>query len=721
MAAFVVISTDNRLSGLVDGIEKCLPLNPNVGTYISTGKIEKEGDSYFYKYQINKEGNGGNETGDFSNLVLNQLSAFKRAYGVGNTLLNVFMLENPRTEEELQLLEIWLNGFERLFIAKGLIAVQNIHIYRVLLTYDVEKPDDVTSQLSPDILKSYLERRDKYAFNGSSSILCISNRDKDGAAISFGRKEHDIKLPRLLADFMMLLSSANNSYGVFNAINSSERCFSLGYAESMYYFPDVQEYYQHADMRSLYEHILKDPNETAQLDDDEEAMNIEHHPLGLNKRRKWLTDKYAGVPFDKDIRLHRGSADFIIDDCLRKLKALFCGKREEEIERKQQEVVSKIEELEAEYNSMSQKAWESDEEFKARRKEKFKENESKVRELRGELNGFIDNFPNFISREEIFDHSSGFDDKKEREDYSKKAEEQYDKLVAYAKGNDFFDYVKEFDASRSNQQVVIPNNLQDNPGCWFKFWGRKPQEAPVLTPPPAPAPMLDNVMEIRKQLKLKETFEDFLSKRDEIEQEMKSEEEWCNKFELTDHSHHYYHLINLPKLKDYQKDKFDERFQKILKQWNAYEDNRNLTQLKELLSQNTETYTEKLKYIDWNEPFPFVSDTSDTILAKVCSELHKKSSPFVHYEKVTATAQDPITYALYSDIPGIDKRFNDFKNNVTNSNNIIPYHSTHISSKLCIFQFLPLDKEALDKLCETKEDSPTAHGKEAISEMNLCH
>lgn len=39
MAAFIVISTDNKLHHLVDGIEKCRPRNPHVETYISTGKI----------------------------------------------------------------------------------------------------------------------------------------------------------------------------------------------------------------------------------------------------------------------------------------------------------------------------------------------------------------------------------------------------------------------------------------------------------------------------------------------------------------------------------------------------------------------------------------------------------------------------------------------------------------------------------------------------------
>ncbi len=717
MAAFVVISTDNRLSGLVDGIEKCLPLNPHVPTHLSTGKIEKKGEDYFYKYHIHSDGEDENESGDFVDLVLNQLSAFRLMYEVNDTLY-VFMLENPRSEEEMQTLECWLQGLEKLFSNDVAKQEKNIYICRVLFTYDVEKPKDVTRQLPPNILKNYLERREKLAFKDSSSILCISNRNNKGAAISLGKKEHDFKLPRLLADFMMLFSCNDNAYEVFNAINSATKCYTLGYAESMYYFPDVREYYKHADMRSLYERILKDPDEAAQLDNDEEAMNIECHPIGLNMRKRWLESKYADVPFDQDIKLHKDSADFIIDDCLLKLKALYCKKREEEIA----EVNARIEELDAEYNSMSQEVLESEDEFKARKKEKFKEKESKVKELRNELNRLHKEFPDFISREEIYNHCGGFGDKGEKEDYLRKAKEQYDKLVAYNKGNDFFDYVKECDENYKNQQEVVPNNPPNNPGCWLKFWKRKPQEipepqeTPASVPPPASSPILDNVKKIRKQLNLKEKYERFLGNRDKIEQAMKDEEKWCNEFKLTDHSHHYYHLINLPILKDYQNKKFDERFQQILAQWNGDKEKRNLTQLKELLSQNTEDYTQELKYIDWERPFPFVPNLSNNDLTNICDKLHKKSSPFVHYDKITATAENHITSALYSDIPNIVQQFNNFKNNVTNGNNILPYHSTHIASKLCFFQFLQLDKETLNILCEAKGNTPTAHDIESTSD-----
>ena len=53
MAAFIVISTDNKLHDLVDDIEKCRPRNPHVETYISTGKIIRtESGEYTYRYTI---------------------------------------------------------------------------------------------------------------------------------------------------------------------------------------------------------------------------------------------------------------------------------------------------------------------------------------------------------------------------------------------------------------------------------------------------------------------------------------------------------------------------------------------------------------------------------------------------------------------------------------------------------------------------------------------
>ena len=52
MAAFVVISSNNRLHHLVDDIEQCRPLNPAIPLSLSTGKIIKEDGGYTYEYNI---------------------------------------------------------------------------------------------------------------------------------------------------------------------------------------------------------------------------------------------------------------------------------------------------------------------------------------------------------------------------------------------------------------------------------------------------------------------------------------------------------------------------------------------------------------------------------------------------------------------------------------------------------------------------------------------
>lgn len=50
MSAFIVISIQNHLHQIVDGIEKYRPQNHDVTTFISTGKLVKKDDNFFYEY-----------------------------------------------------------------------------------------------------------------------------------------------------------------------------------------------------------------------------------------------------------------------------------------------------------------------------------------------------------------------------------------------------------------------------------------------------------------------------------------------------------------------------------------------------------------------------------------------------------------------------------------------------------------------------------------------
>ena len=81
-----------------------------------------------------------------------------------------------------------------------------------------------------------------------SYLFYIDNQKSDSAALCLQKEEHDFKMPRILIDFMMLVSNTYDSYQVLNAISGSLRnirCFSVGFGESMYYYPDVERYYLH--------------------------------------------------------------------------------------------------------------------------------------------------------------------------------------------------------------------------------------------------------------------------------------------------------------------------------------------------------------------------------------------------------------------------------------------------------------------------------------------
>ncbi len=115
MAAFIVISSNNRLHYIVDGIEKCRPLNPSISVGISTGKIIKTDDRNFtYKYTAQED--TGNEKSKFKDLVSNQLAALRVQHNVQkNDVVNIGFLENPMTQEEYNEDEEWINEFNEIY------------------------------------------------------------------------------------------------------------------------------------------------------------------------------------------------------------------------------------------------------------------------------------------------------------------------------------------------------------------------------------------------------------------------------------------------------------------------------------------------------------------------------------------------------------------------------------------------------------------------------
>ena len=113
MSAFIVISVKDSLNWIVDGIKDCRPHNPEVVTYLSTGKIKKEGeDKYLYEYTaFSKHAGDGNADNTLSwtvesdiprNLFSNQIAQFLNVCENEGEQINIFLVDNPITDEDFE-------------------------------------------------------------------------------------------------------------------------------------------------------------------------------------------------------------------------------------------------------------------------------------------------------------------------------------------------------------------------------------------------------------------------------------------------------------------------------------------------------------------------------------------------------------------------------------------------------------------------------------------
>lgn len=340
MAAFIVISTSNQLHFLVDGIRKCCPQNSAVDTFVSTGKIIQEEDSLKYEYLM-PDGKVDENPKSFRDLVANQFASFRKIRGASkNEMVDVFLLENPMTQENLEQSNRWLEDLSKVN-GKGKGLVTSFRLFRVLFTYDLNAPCEVCKQVDVNILKKMLEEhRARIAENmvGKDEnfdqyIFYLDNQNCFDSALFLSDDDQKVKLPRFLADFMMLVSNQNDAYGVFNAITQKvdpTKCFAVGYAESMYYYPDVKRYFELADERDLLKEMLNSDDETEGiLMHDEECMDTKRYPFGLMERKGRLSI-YEDIPFDKDINDYPNSADKSIDDAVIALEDCLLGERKKE-------------------------------------------------------------------------------------------------------------------------------------------------------------------------------------------------------------------------------------------------------------------------------------------------------------------------------------------------------------------------------------------------------
>ena len=688
MSAFIVISTSDKLNWIVDGIVKCRPQNPNTLTHIATGKICHREDALYYDHTYSVNSTSSSESAeDLTSLLANQMAQFRRATGLQDEL-QIFTLENPIDAENIVCCNM---VYEALGGAITRRHETNCHITRILFSYDVSAPCNVVQQVSSSILSNYLSS----AKNSEHTKVCyVDNQDRCCAAIATNKQKHDLMLPRMLADLMMLISSGNSAYYVRNAIVNEQNIFSIGYAECMYYFDDVKRYYEYAYNAEMRKQILNYEN-------DVDLLDYNQQPLGISHRVQRLYPIYRDVPFSEDIsaEIASKSHDKKIDDIVRSLKEYIITMKKQAME----EAIAKDEQLTIE----KRKKAENDGE------ENFEE--LLVTENQDRVNR---EYPDYIDREMVYNHwliVSSADDCFEDVSSCLYNRKQYYTLLDFIQKSKFKQYLLSLTSVPTNNNTdntIAANNhnahLESHSGCNIFARLFKKTSNPIVNDiieetitPATTVPIYQSVLEQIRQIpilqKEKEQYKALCDFEEKIRSELKEYRTLIEAFKLTTHASSYDNLIDKKSLMKTQKDSSDSHISSIIQNWFALdEDKQDLNHLYEVMHRECDSELGPYHYIHWDAPAPFVKKNID--IERLSQRLLQGSLPLVNTETHRATKENLTSVYYYFDR-------DEWENRITSELIKLPIDtmhqlSTHIESKYAIFQILQWEEDIINGLTD---------------------
>lgn len=301
----------------------------------------------------------------------------------------------------------------------------------------------------------------------------------------------------------------------------------------------------------------------------------------------------------------------------------------------------------------------------------------------------------------------------------------YKKKLDYVCSKEFLDYVNKYEVDSVDEQNEHKGDTSESAGSitshnrkgclgWLFFWVKDKEnysEIPVENEKanqensPSRINASDLIVEIKEMLDLKRCYAKFLDDVARVNVSYSEKKRDCDEFKLTAHSNSYCPLIDLEKLQKLQRETYKERFEECQKEWNETEE-KTLESLKSIMKEKSLAYADSYSFIDWDQPFPFVKTLSVMEdLPKVCNRLQALAAPFVNYNLTTAEKENRVVLALYTDMPTIDEDFKKMKGFLNNGTAISVYRSSHIESKICMMQFLPMDDEVLENLVDLQDSN----------------
>ena len=638
MASFIVISLQERLNWLIDGILESRPHNLEVDTYISFGKIiEEKGEvrSYEYTSHIHHEDKKSGYTttskkrdSDYlRNMFNNQIAQFLNVSGNEGQQINIFLLDNPITSLDYQNSKMIIEELIAVYTAQ---FITNFQIIRVLFSYDLIKPQDMNRHVDCDVLKEILDSPFKAEF--PYRILLIDNQNIHGAATSVSDEAHNLMLPRMLCDFMMLMSNINDAYNTASFIKGKSNIFSLGYAEAMYYHTDVFTFYKMANKKALLELLLNAKN-------DDVSLDYKKYPFGLANRieeHKELMD----IPFNVDIKDYPESIDYKINE---KIKTF-------------QTVISK-----------------------------YFESFSNIKNMES-----IVEIPEYIDRETIYEKFLIDNNSLELN------VEKYNELLNIINSLEFRTFISNHKEDQIENVHSNENHsqLSERSGCNIFRWFRlklHPYDI-VHDKHELNKTSIEDLVSLEKYIKDKEKYRLLLIKVEKIKQEINLLTEAINDLTATNHAKSVWNFVDMSKLKEYHSRTTD--FEYLISKWNSlHDENRTIDYLLgTLLDEKTKYDLWNKYYVDWKEPLDFLNMGN---LKNIVYGLLKISSPFARIYNTRSEQPNLITFGIYSDNPRWIDLIKEKEFDLPEKDKISIIHSTHTCSKICMFQFLQMDDESV--------------------------
>lgn len=353
--------------------------------------------------------------------------------------------------------------------------------------------------------------------------------------------------------------------------------------------------------------------------------------------------------------------------------------------------------------------------------------EDTERQLEQLIKCFEPECPVFLDRNDIYDELC-IREAEELDNLLDLLSDQYNRLINFAKTKKFHDFIKSIKmdgpqesseyCSKNKTETLELKKLSNNSGClpqWFIFWKKRSKvelDDNILKIEDSSSSnkikgtkseIFKIIADIKEQLDLKKTFDRFKKSVYDIENVYGKEKEFCETFSLTTHTNHYFPLINLKALIKTHNNSSEKRIQESIDSWRLNHDLGKVDLVKAIKDEVTKHTKSNYSFIDWNNPFPFITEIlEEEILPRICNELQKRAAPIVNYNLTSEIKDNRVSRYFFSDRPQFKEEIEIIRHKLNNGNEVSAIKSIHIASKICMFQFLPMDEDVLQNLVDRK-------------------